>query len=185
MNETLILEIIFWSALFMVFYTYLGYGIVLKGLVPDEQIQKLIDTVVARGGYIKNLHGQKNVYYQINATYYSALGEDDRKMLLARALQLFMPGKPQIWYLDLFAGKNDYEAIDFKTTFNNLQWVLNAYTIVFAVMLLIVSKLGDMFGRKKIFIASMFVFVIASAINGMASSLLVLDIGRCVGTPVQ
>ena len=77
----------------------------LKGLLPDEQIQKLIDTVVARGGYIKNLHGQKNVYYQINATYYSALGEDDRKMLLARALQLFMPGKPQIWYLDLFAGK--------------------------------------------------------------------------------
>lgn len=83
----------------------------LKGLLPDEQIQKLIDTVVARGGYIKNLHGQKNVYYQINATYYSALGEDDRKMLLARALQLFMPGKPQIWYLDLFAGKNDYEAV--------------------------------------------------------------------------
>ena len=29
MNETLILEIIFWFALFMVFYTYLGYGIVL------------------------------------------------------------------------------------------------------------------------------------------------------------
>lgn len=83
----------------------------LKGLLPDDQIQSLIDTVVARGGYIKNLHGQKNVYYQINATYYSALGEDDRRMLLARALQLFMPGKPQVWYLDLFAGKNDYEAV--------------------------------------------------------------------------
>lgn len=83
----------------------------LKGLLPDDQIQALIDTVVARGGYIKNLHGQKNVYYQINATYYSALGEDDRKMLLARALQLFMPGKPQVWYLDLFAGKNDHEAV--------------------------------------------------------------------------
>ncbi len=39
------------------------------------------------------------------------LGEDDAKMLLARALQLFMPGKPQIWYLDLFAGKNDHEAV--------------------------------------------------------------------------
>lgn len=71
-------------------------------------------------------------------------------------------------------------AVDFKTTFNNLQWVLNAYTIVFAVMLLIVSKLGDMFGRKKMFIASMFVFVIASAVNGMATSLTVLDIGRGV-----
>lgn len=47
----------------------------------------------------------------MNATYFSALGEDERKMLLARALQIFMPGKPQIWYLDLFAGKNDYEAV--------------------------------------------------------------------------
>lgn len=84
----------------------------LKGLIPDEQIEKLIDIVVGRGGYVKNLHGQKNMYYQVNATYYSALGEDDKKMLLARALQLFMPGKPQIWYLDLFAGKNDHEAVE-------------------------------------------------------------------------
>ena len=83
----------------------------LKGLIKDEQIQRLIDTVVGRGGFVKNLHGQKNVYYQVNATYYSALGEDDRKMLIARAVQLFMPGKPQVWYLDLFAGKNDYEAV--------------------------------------------------------------------------
>ena len=83
----------------------------LKGLIPEERIQTLIDTVVERGGFVKNLHGQKNMYYQVNATYYSALGEDDKKMLLARALQLFMPGKPQVWYLDLFAGKNDHEAV--------------------------------------------------------------------------
>lgn len=84
----------------------------LKGLVPEEEIQTLIDTIVKRGGYVKNLHGQKNMYYQVNATYYSALGEDDKKMLLARALQLFMPGKPQVWYLDLFVGKNDHEAVE-------------------------------------------------------------------------
>ena len=83
----------------------------LKGLVPDDRIQALIDTVVARGGFVKDLHGAKNIYYQVNATYYSALGEDDRKFLLARALHLFMPGKPQVWYLDLFAGKNDHEAV--------------------------------------------------------------------------
>lgn len=83
----------------------------LKGLIPEEQIQNLINMVVSRGGYVKNLHGQKNMYYQVNATYYSALGENDKKMLLARALQIFMPGKPQVWYLDLFAGKNDYEAV--------------------------------------------------------------------------
>ncbi len=83
----------------------------LKGLLPDERIQNLIDTVVSRGGYVKDLHGAKNVYYQVNATYYSALGEDDKKMLLARAIQMFMPGKPQVWYLDLFAGVNDHEAV--------------------------------------------------------------------------
>jgi sucrose phosphorylase len=84
----------------------------LKGLVPDEQIENLIKTVVARGGHVKDLHGKKNMYYQVNATYYSALGQDDRKLLLARAIQIFMPGKPQVWYLDLFAGKNDYAAVE-------------------------------------------------------------------------
>lgn len=84
----------------------------LKGLLPEDRIQGLIDTLVKRGGFVKDLHGAKNVYYQVNATYYSALGENDRRMLLARAIQLFMPGKPQVWYLDLFAGKNDYAAME-------------------------------------------------------------------------
>ena len=83
----------------------------LKGLLPDERIQGLIDLTVSRGGYVKNLHGAKNMYYQVNATYFSALGEDPAKMALARAIQLFMPGKPQVWYLDLLCGKNDYEAM--------------------------------------------------------------------------
>jgi sucrose phosphorylase len=56
--------------------------------------------------------GKKIAYYQVNATYFSALGEDEQKLRLARAIQLFMPGIPQVWYLDLFAGKNDYAAAD-------------------------------------------------------------------------
>ncbi len=83
----------------------------LKGILSDEDIEEMIQTIVGRGGYVKDLHGAKNMYYQVNATYYSALGDDDRKMLFARAIQMFMPGKPQIWYLDLFAGKNDHEAV--------------------------------------------------------------------------
>lgn len=83
----------------------------LKGMIPEERIEKIIDTIIHRGGLIKNLHGQKNVYYQVNASYYSALGEEDISMILARAIQLFMPGKPQIWYLDLLKGKNDLEAV--------------------------------------------------------------------------
>lgn len=68
----------------------------------------------------------------------------------------------------------------FNSTFTDLQWVLNAYTLVYAVTLMIMSKLGDMYGRKKIFLGSLILFVIASAINGMAPSLIILDIGRGV-----
>jgi sucrose phosphorylase len=84
----------------------------LKGLLSDAQIEALIKTVVDRGGYVKDLHGQKNLYYQVNATYFSALGADERKLLLARAIQIFMPGKPQVWYLDLFAGTNNHAAVE-------------------------------------------------------------------------
>ena len=86
----------------------------LKGLVPEEKIDALIEKIVGRGGLIKNLENvqkDKNIYYQVNATYFSALGEDEKKLLAARALQVFFPGKPQVWYLDLFAGKNDYVAV--------------------------------------------------------------------------
>ena len=83
----------------------------LAGLIPSERIQAVIDAVVGRGGHVKNLHGSKATYYQVNATYFSALGEDERAMLLARAIHLFMPGKPQVWYLDLLAGTNDHEAL--------------------------------------------------------------------------
>ncbi len=83
----------------------------LEGLLSGERIQGLIDVVKGRGGYVKDLHGAKNIYYQVNATYYSALGESDARMLLARAIQLFVPGKPQVWYLDLFAGANDHDAV--------------------------------------------------------------------------
>jgi sucrose phosphorylase len=83
----------------------------LKGLLADDQIEELIDVVVKRGGYVKDLHGKKNMYYQVNATYFSALGEDSARLILARAIQIFIPGMPQVWYLDLLAGKNDYEAV--------------------------------------------------------------------------
>jgi len=85
------------------------------GLLDDEQIEATMDRIVNRGGRVKNLFGadgKKIAYYQVNATFFSALGEDERKLRLARAIQMFMPGIPQVWYLDLFAGRNDYEAAD-------------------------------------------------------------------------
>lgn len=89
-------------------------GVYQKGLLEDEDISDMMELIISRGGQVKNLYGadgKKISYYQVNATYYSALGESDKKMVLARAIQLFMPGIPQIWYLDIFAGANDHEAV--------------------------------------------------------------------------
>jgi sucrose phosphorylase len=47
--------------------------------------------------------------HQVNSTFYSVLGEDDEAYLLARAFQLFVPGRPQVYYVGLLAGSNDVE----------------------------------------------------------------------------
>ena len=90
-------------------------GVSHKGLLSEAEIADIIDEIMDRGGRVKNLYGpdgKKISYYQVNATFFSALGEDERKLRLARAIQMFMPGTPQVWYLDLFAGRNDYAAAD-------------------------------------------------------------------------
>lgn len=86
-----------------------------KGLLEDKEIEAVLEKIMARGGRVKNLYGpsgKKISYYQVNATFFSALGESEQKLLFARAIQMFMPGIPQVWYLDIFAGTNDYEAAD-------------------------------------------------------------------------
>ncbi len=90
-------------------------GVYNKGLLDDAEIESVMNKIMERGGRVKNLYdpsGKKISYYQINATFFSALGEEEQKLLLARAIQMFMPGIPQVWYLDIFAGKNDYDAAD-------------------------------------------------------------------------
>jgi len=90
-------------------------GVYNDGLLTDNQIKDVIELIIDRGGKIKNIFdakGKKISYYQVNATYFSVLGENAKKMLLARAIQLFTPGTPQVWYLDLFAGTNDYNAVE-------------------------------------------------------------------------
>ncbi|NNF21377.1 MAG: glycosidase [Saprospiraceae bacterium] len=90
-------------------------NVYLPGLLRDEEIEDIMDLILRRGGRVKNIYdaeGNKISYYQVNATYFSALGNNEEKLLLARAIQMFMPGIPQVWYLDLFAGSNDYQAVD-------------------------------------------------------------------------
>lgn len=85
------------------------------GLLSDGRIESMIARLLDRGGRIKDLYGpdgERISYYQVNATFFSALGESEQRLRLARAIQLFVPGTPQVWYLDLFAGTNDVDAAD-------------------------------------------------------------------------
>lgn len=50
--------------------------------------------------------------YQVNTTYYSALGNNDAAYLLARAIQFFAPGVPQVYYVGMMAGENDIELME-------------------------------------------------------------------------
>src|SRR5258706_16115399 len=52
----------------------------------------------------------------------------------------------------------------------NLQWIVNAYTLVFGGFLLLGGRAGDLLGRKRLFLAGVVVFTIASLLNGLATN---------------
>ncbi|MFQ7550254.1 MAG: sucrose phosphorylase [Blautia marasmi] len=94
--------------------THDGIGTVdVEGLLTDEELEQVIKKTGEYGANFKMDFSEKAkdkpVVYQINCTYYSALGEDDSAYLLARAIQFFAPGVPQVYYMGLLAGENDYE----------------------------------------------------------------------------
>ncbi len=52
----------------------------------------------------------------------------------------------------------------------SLQWVINAYTLVFAGFLLLGGRAGDLLGRKRLFLIGLVIFTVASFLNGISSS---------------
>lgn len=81
------------------------------GLLPPEAIDSLVETIHQRskgesrratGAAANNLD-----LYQVNCTYFDALGQDESVYLIARAIQFFVPGIPQLYYVGLLAGAND------------------------------------------------------------------------------
>ncbi len=59
---------------------------------------------------------------------------------------------------------------DLHFTQSNLAWVINAYLIAFGGLLLLVGRMGDLIGRRRIFLAGLFVFTTASFVCGLADS---------------
>lgn len=97
--------------------THDGIGIVdVKDLLPDEEVEKVKEQMYKQGANVKRIYSSEAYnnldIYQVNTTYYSALGNNDDAYLLARAIQFFAPGIPQIYYVGMLAGENDLELME-------------------------------------------------------------------------
>jgi len=87
----------------------------LPGLIPTEELEAMVEKIhtnsngqsrLASGSAASNLD-----LYQVNCTFYDALGRNDKVYLLARAIQFFAPGVPQVYYVGLLAGENDMDLL--------------------------------------------------------------------------
>lgn len=67
---------------------------------------------------------------------------------------------------------------DVGASSEGLQWVMNGYLLTIAVLVVTAGRLGDMFGRKRVFIAGMAVFAIGSVVSGAAGDQVGLIFGR-------
>lgn len=69
---------------------------------------------------------------------------------------------------------------DFATNVAGLQWVINAYTLVFAALLLSSGALGDRLGTRRVFLLGFVVFTLASVACGLSASLPILIAARLI-----
>src|SRR5665213_3725203 len=69
---------------------------------------------------------------------------------------------------------------DLHAGLSGLEWTVNAYTLVFAVLLLTGAALGDRFGRRLVFSIGLGIFTLASAAAALAPSIGALDAARAV-----
>lgn len=87
----------------------------LEGLLTDDEINTLVEIIHTKtGGSSRKASGRaaSNLdIYQVNSTYYDALGQSDIDYFIARAIQFFSPGTPQIYYVGLLAGVNDMDLV--------------------------------------------------------------------------
>jgi EmrB/QacA subfamily drug resistance transporter len=67
---------------------------------------------------------------------------------------------------------------ELHASFTDLQWVVDAYALTLASVVLVAGTLGDMLGRKRVFLLGVTLFTLASALCGAATSPLFLNLAR-------
>ncbi|MFF2469368.1 MFS transporter [Streptomyces mirabilis] len=84
--------------------------------------------------------------------------------------------------LDLLVVATALTAIqrDLHASIEDLEWTINAYTLSFAALLMTASSLGDRFGRRRVFVAGLTLFAVASAACALAPSTGTLIAARAV-----
>jgi EmrB/QacA subfamily drug resistance transporter len=65
-----------------------------------------------------------------------------------------------------------------KSTFSDLQWVVDAYSLMLAALLLTTGSLADLFGRRRVFAIGLCIFTVSSLLSGLATTPLFLNIAR-------
>ena len=85
------------------------------GLLPDAAVDALVESIHdASGGQSRQATGAaaSNLdLYQVNCTFPAALGNDDAATVIARLIQLLVPGIPQVYYAGVLAAPNDMELL--------------------------------------------------------------------------
>ncbi|UNL46763.1 sucrose phosphorylase [Lactobacillus amylovorus] len=97
--------------------THDGIGVVdARDILTPEEVKYTSQELYKVGANVKKKYSSAEYHnldiYQINTTFYSALGDDDKKYFMARLLQVFAPGIPQIYYVGMLAGKNDIKLLE-------------------------------------------------------------------------
>src|SRR5256885_9163479 len=57
-----------------------------------------------------------------------------------------------------------------NTTLDQILWVLNAYILVYAVLLITAGRLGDLYGQRNLFAIGLLIFTVASALCGLSQN---------------
>src|SRR5271166_5875681 len=66
------------------------------------------------------------------------------------------------------------------SSFQDLQWVVNAYSLTLAAFLLTAGSVSDLIGRRRVFVIGLIVFTLSSAACGLSSTPLMLNLARAV-----
>ncbi len=97
--------------------THDGIGVVdARDILSPEEIDYTSQELYEVGANVNMMYSSAEYHnldiYQINTTFYTALGDDDQINFMARLLQVFAPGIPQVYYVGMLAGKNDLELLE-------------------------------------------------------------------------